>query len=366
MLRQTLSARLVLLALIASSSVAVADQATKPLAVSTIAGIALQSGSNDSPNARFFTPVSIATDRAGNVYVLDTNNHTVRKIAPGGTVSTLAGVPGQPGSNDSPNARFNHPVGMVATPDGTLYVTDLLNHTVRKITPDGTVSTVAGTVGVAGSFDGVGLTAQFNGPENIVVDKSGSLIVADTFNHLIRKVSPSGVVSTIAGMALVSGVTDSPGALFNYPIGVAVDSAGNILVSDSFNHTIRRISPTGVVSTIAGLPGSLGYANGSGNVVRFNVPTALAIDKHDNLFVTDTRNHVVRKITKAGEVSTVAGTGGVAGIADGIAEAARFNTLQGIAVFRKGFGLYVSDTENHTVRKLVPVEIGSDDPQRDD
>ena len=96
------------------------------------------------------------------------------------------------------------------------------------------------------------------------------------------------------------------------------------------------------------------------------MPTALAIDKHDNLFVADTRNHVVRKITKAGEVSTVAGTGGVAGIADGIAEAARFNTPQGIAVFRKGFGLYVSDTENHTVRKLVPVEISSEDPQRDD
>ena len=223
--------------------------------------------------ARFYFPNGVAVDSAGNVYVADTNNYTIRKITPSGVVSTLAGLAGSPGSADGTGsaARFNDPYGVAVDSAGNVYVADTGNNTIRKITPSGVVSTLAGLAGSIGSADGTGSAARFFQPYGVAVDSAGNVYVADTNNNTIRKITPSGVVSTLAGLAGSFGSADGTGsaARFYYPEGVAVDSAGNVYVADTGNDTIRKITPSGVVSTLAGLAGSIGSADGTGSAARF-------------------------------------------------------------------------------------------------
>jgi len=332
--------------------------------VSTLAGVAGVSGSveGSAAAARFNSPLGIAIDSAGNLYVADTSNYTIRKVTSAGLVSTLAGKTLAPGSADGSGAaaRFNSPEGIAADNIGNLYVADRTNNTIRKITPTGLVSTLAGTAGVLGSADGDAAAASFFDPKGIAADRAGNLYVADTRNHTIRKITPAGQVSTLAGTARVSGTADGIGvaARFAYPEGVAVDNADNLYVADISNHTIRKITPAGLVSTLAGNAGVSGSADGSAAAASFHSPSGIAVDSTGNLYVTDRGNHTIRKITPAGIVSTLAGNAGALGSADGSGSAARLDGPEGIAVGSTG-DLYVADKGNRTIRKITPAGLVS-------
>jgi len=325
---------------------------------STLAGRAGVGGSADGAGqqARFRLPNSVAADLSGNLYVADTANNTIRKIAPDGVVTTLAGDSASHGDTDGDGevARFWAPFGLAVDGDGNVYVADTANNLIRKITPDGDVSTLAGLAGHPGAKDGSGAGARFRNPWGLAVDGQGNVLVADMSNDTLRKITPAGVVSTLAGQAGVSGNLDGPGsqAQFNAPYGVAVDKAGNVYVSDSGNNAIRKISSAGVVSTLAGLPGYPGRADGLGDNARFWNPQGLVVDDNGNLLVADTGNNAIRKITPGGLVTTLAGQAGPGGATDGAGTAVRFNSPGGVAVDSAG-NIYVADTGNQVVRKLV-------------
>ena len=276
----------------------------------------------------------------------DTGNDTIRKITPGAMVTTLAGKAGQPGSVDgSGNAaqfRLNDLIGSgVAVDDaGNVYVGDSNNGTIRKITPTGVVTTLAGTAGYAGSADGTGAAARFYLPSGVAVDSAGNVFVADIYNNTIRKVTPAGVVTTLAGtpppseQSAPGGSADGTGAAAQFwdPSGVAVDSVGNVYVADTDNDTIRKITPAAVVTTLAGTPKVSGSVDGMGSAAHFGSPTGVAVDGLGNIYVADQTNRTIRKISSAGAVTTVAGTAGQSGSVDGTGGAALFNYPQGVAV----------------------------------
>ena len=250
------------------------------------------------PSAGFGSPFGVAVDAAGNIYVADTVRHTISTITPAGVVSTLAGLSGSAGSTDGSGsaARFSQPRSVAVDAAGNVYVADRVNHTIRKITPAGAVSTLAGLAGTFGSADGTGSAARFNNPGGVAVDAAGNVYVGDFNNSSIRKITPAGVVSTLAGLSGIFGSVDGTGsaARFNGPFGVAVDAAGNVYVADNGNATIRKITPAGVVSTLAGLAGSTGSTDGTGGAARFNDPFGVAVDAADNLYVADTVNNTIR------------------------------------------------------------------------
>jgi sugar lactone lactonase YvrE len=331
---------------------------TTPLIVITLAGLPLSGGAIDGIGsaARFYYPSGIAADNAGNLYLADTDNDTIRKIVSSTvTVTTLAGLAGSSGSADGTgsDARFDSPSGVAIDGVGNVYVADTLNNTLRKVTPAGVVTTLAGSPGVAGSTDGTGSAALFRGPQGLAIDGGGNLYVADTNNHTIRKVVPStGVVTTIAGLAGISGSADGlgSGALFNFPSGIAVDGAGNLYVADTDNHTIRAVSPAGQVSTLAGSAGNSGGADGTRSTARFNSPSDLTVDLSGNLYVADTDNFTIREVVPStGAVTTLAGLAETSGSTDGLGAAVRFFHPAGIVVDSSS-SFYVADTDNQTVR----------------
>ncbi len=331
------------------------------LTMTTFAGLAGFFGAADGtgPAARFRFPGGVAVDRAsGTVYVADTYSHTIRKITPGGVVSTFAGSAGLSGSADGTGgaARFSYPEGVAVDSFGTVYVADTSNNTIRKITPGGVVSTFAGLAGVSGSADGTGTAARFSSPFGVAVDSAGSTIyVADTYNHSIRKITAAGVVTTLAGLAGSSGSTDGTGtgARFSYPQGVAVDGAGIVYVADTSNSTIRKVTAAGVVTTLAGSVGECANIDGSGSAAAFCYPFGVAADSAGSVYVADTFNFTIRKVTAGGAVITMAGSAGIEGSADGTGAAANFSYPQGVAVDSTGT-VYVADTGNTTIRKGVP------------
>lgn len=306
--------------------------------------------------ARFNTPHGIVIDSFGNFYVTDYTANTVRKITPSGVVSTLAGTAGQAGIVDAIglNARFNKPLGISVDFSGNFYLSDFEGFVIRKITPAGVVSTFAGAAGQRGNTNGTGSGARFSSPHGTAVDRFGNVYVADHLNHIIRKITPAGVVTTVAGTG-ARGNQDGVAsvATLDYPIGIAIDPIGNLYVTQYYNHTIRKITPTGVVTTIAGQAGSTGSSDGPGTTARFNGPAEIDIDFFGNIYVADSGNHTIRKMTPTGIVSTIAGLAGSIGSADGVGTAARFNTPSGIAIDSSG-NLYVTDSYNHTIRKVTP------------
>jgi len=444
--------------------------------VTTFAGTAGLAGSADGTGgaARFDDPHDIAADAADNLYVTDTGNHTIRKITPAGVVSTFAGLAGVSGKVDGPGtlARFNVPLGIALDPAGNVYVTESGNGTIRKLTPAGEVSTFArdlsfrdpyyyaiaadaagnayvarfvtrnftnysidgvlqadeivsdigfltkvapdGTLtflsqstvithhpegkipdintpftdvvvessgkllvagngkllrfsppdsnytvisgsGIPGSADGPATTARYGGLLGLATDRNGTIYVADSGNNNFRKVTASGDTTTLAGIALdvASGFADGTGAAarFNNPAGTAVDAAGNIYLADRANHVIRKITPAGVATTLAGAPGVPGSADGTGTAARFSSPNSVALDSAGNAYVADTNNHIIRKVRPSGETSTLAGTAGAVGWADGTGADARFWYPYGTAVDTAG-NVYV--TSAGTVRKIDP------------
>jgi sugar lactone lactonase YvrE len=332
--------------------------------VSTLAGLADTSGSADGPGgtARFFQPRYVTVDRAGNVFVSDAINCTIRKISPEGVVSTFAGTAGSGGAVDGAGgtARFSYPSGIAVDPAGNLYVADSGNNLIRKITPAGIVSTLAGAAGIAGSADGVGAAARFRGPSGLAVDAAGTVYVADESDNTIRQISPAGEVTTLAGLGLDNslGSTDGTGraARFNVLASAAMGPQGELYAADPLNATIRKITPAGVVSTLAGSAGHSGRVDGTGSAARFYIPSGVAVDNAGTVYVTDSGNNTIRKVTPAGIVSTLAGTAAVYGSADGTGADAQFFYPYAIAADAAGT-LYVTEIGNYAIRKITPAGV---------
>jgi sugar lactone lactonase YvrE len=303
--------------------------------------------------ASFYYPTAIAIDKHDNLFVVGLDE-LVRKISPSGVVTTVAGS-GYVGSADGPGATatFNNPIGIAVDDAGNLYIAENSNNKIRKVDPSGMVSTIAGNQDNSEGFaDGLGSSAGFRYPFGIVCDRNGNLIVSDAGNNKVRKISPAGQVITIAGSTQNEpGSIDGPdtSARFYAPCGIALDQSGNIYITDATNNKIRKVSVHGYVSTIAGQEAA-GYVDGAAAAAQFDQPFGVAADKQGNLFVSDYRNHVIRQVSADGHVSTLAGTGRM-GFLDGSLDTARFDYPFGLALDSKG-NLYVADEFNNRIRKI--------------
>jgi streptogramin lyase len=319
--------------------------------VSTFAGDGLPGfAEGTGVAAQFQFPFAVALDGAGSIFVADAMNHRIRKITPSAEVTTLAGA-GYRGFINGPGnqAGFGFPTGIAVDPLGNIYVGDDDFNMVRKVTVAGVVSTVAGDLD-SGSADGVGQAARFYRPVGVATDTAGNVFVADYFNNAIRRVTPAGEVTTLAGNG-TPGYKDGPGAAaqFYAPIGVAVDRSGYVYVADEGNNMIRKISPSREVSTLAG-DTSAGFKDASGTAARFISPIGITADASGNVYVGDWGNHRIRKISPTGAVTTVAGDGQPS-FKDGAAVTAHFKYPCGLAIDAAGT-IYVADQGNHRIRKL--------------
>lgn len=314
------------------------------ISVSTFTGIGSGNSDGNATTARFNQPNGGVFDAAGNMYVSDVSNHRIRKITPAGDVTTFAGS--SAGFVDATGiaARFFNPTDLTIDAAGNLYVADKTNNKIRKVTPAGVVTTFAGST--SGSTDANGTSAKFSQPQGITIDASGNLYVADASNNRIRKITPAGDVTTVAGST--AGFADGVGvaAQFDNPQRLIVDASGNLLVADTDNNRIRKITPAGQVTTLAG--SSQGLANGAGIAAKFNRPHGLVLLPSGDLLVADYENHQIRKVSAKGEVSPYAGS--TSGLVEGVGPAVKFDNPTDLVLNSAGV-LFVMDEDNNRIRK---------------
>ena len=310
------------------------------LAGSGVAGYAEGQGTG----AMFYNPQGVTTDPSGNVYVADGFNNRIRKITPGGLVSTFAGN-GYAGFSGGPGAtaEFYAPQAVASDPSGNIYVCDFGNNVIRKITPAGVVSTFAGN-GLQGYVNGADTVAEFNSPQGVTIDKNGYMFVADRGTVVIRKMNTAKLVTTFAGTPGVQGFYNATGtaAEFNTPNDVTSDPSGNIYVADLGNHAIREMTQASVVTTFAG---------GPVQSTLLGSPTSIASDAKGNIYVSDQTGRIL-EITTTNILYVLAGSFNTSGYVDGAGTAARFNNPQGIAVDASG-NVYVADYGNNVIRKIT-------------
>ncbi|WP_183575541.1 gliding motility-associated C-terminal domain-containing protein [Mucilaginibacter sp. X5P1] len=311
--------------------------------------------------ASFNDPRGIAVDNANNIYVADNGNNKIRKITPAGLVSTVAGS-GVAGAVNGTgvNASFTNPTGLTVDAADNIYVADSGNQLIRKITPNGAVTTYAGS-GFVGVNDGTASNASFDFPNDVIVDNAGTLYVSDYVNDEIRKVTTTGMVSTLAGTPAI-GSADGTGssARFYNPAGLTFDASGNIIVADANNELIRKVTPAGAVTTIAG-DGTKGANNGTAKASNFRYPEGGTYDASGNLYIADTFNSLIRKIDPAGNVTTFAGVADVSGLKNGDRLSANFNAPFGIVADHNG-NLYISDEANFAIREIALTGYTIDKP----
>jgi sugar lactone lactonase YvrE len=332
-------------------------QTTSTYVVTTLAG----SGNADFADgtgtaASFKYPSGIAVDTNGMIYIADRDNNRIRKMTPQGEVTTLAGsgfprfFDGAPGSY----AAFNLPIGIAIDRNGNIIVADYDNNAIRRVEPNGMLTTIAGQA-TADYLDGTGTNAKFKNPYDVAVDSNNNIYVAETERHRIRKITPEGVVTTFAGSgtgAFADGT--GTGASFYQPYGLAVDSNNNVFVADFLNRRIRKITPEGVVTTFAG--GRIDtYTDGTGTGASIAYISCITIDSNDNIFFADNSNTsgtAIRMATPQGVVITIAGSVlSEGGYVDGIGSNAKFNLALGIAVDANN-NIIVADSLNHRIRMI--------------
>jgi len=321
--------------------------------VSTVAGSSSGYVDANDTSAAFSYPAGVVAAADGTVYVADSSNHVIRKIDSSGTVSTFAGS-GNSGFADgnATTAQFSDPQGMVIDENGNLYVADTSNNRIRKIDASGNVTTFAGSG--SGFNDANGTAAKFNYPRYLAIDSDGNLYVSDTGNNRVRKIDTAGTVTTLAGNGNEGYVDgDESSAEFNYLSGITVDSDGNVYVAEEEECVIRKIDTSGTVSTFAG-SGADGYADGNATTAKFSWPAGLSIDALGNIYVSDSANSRIRKVDSSGNVTTYASSG--YGYADGVATSAKFRYPYDIAIDTNG-DFYVADTINHRIRKITSTKL---------
>lgn len=301
--------------------------------------------------ARFRSPQGIAIDSSDNMYIADQNNYRIRKMTPSGVVTTYAGTGGS-GNINGPvaTAELGSINSVAVDAAGNVYVTDGSYHSIRKITPAGIVSTVAGG-GVSGYVDANGTAARFSNPQGIDVDASGNIYVADANNRRIRKITPSGDVTTFAGSG-TNAQTDGTGtaAAFATPNDIVVDASGNLFVTE--NNSVRKVTPGQVVTTIAGTVG-YGQVDGNGSTARFDWPSGIALDKKTgNLYVVDKSSGQIRKVTQSGNVTTLAGLVYEWNGTDGPGASASFAWPEDIVIASNGM-LFITDSDNDKIRMMI-------------
>jgi sugar lactone lactonase YvrE len=312
--------------------------------------------------AQFSGPYGLTLDSSDNVYVADMRNNRIRKISPSGIVTTVAGS-GVRGTQDGTgnSATFAMPAGIAVATDGTLYVSDYGSSRIRKIAPNGTVTTLAGgNPGIP--KDGAGTTAVFNQPTGLAIGPDGTIYVADTLNSAVRKITPSGYVTTLAG-GKAQGYLDGAGAnaKLGFPAGITVDARNNVYITEIFNNRIRMITPGGVVTTIAGdgygggKPGSGHLVDGNGQSAGFDSALGITVGKDGIFYVADTYNECIRRMTSGGDVSVFAG-GTTPGANDGTGKGAAFSKPSGVALDSKG-NVFVADQFNNGIRKITPAGV---------
>lgn len=313
------------------------------------------------PTPEFKAPVSVVSDAAGNLFISDRDDQVIWQVSPSKQMTLLAGSRGVAGSADGQGsgAQFRNPGGLAFDPNGNLLVADTGNHTLRRVAMDGTVTTLAGAPGQPGTANGVGTLARFNGPSGLVADARGGLYISDSRNHTIRFMAADGTVSTYAGTPGVSGQGNGStgSAQFDQPNGLALGPDGTLYIADYGNSCIRMISPTAQVSTLAGLAGTVGYSDGTGTSALFHQPVGITLDIDLSVWVTDTYNHTIRRITSDGTVTSPAGSG-LAGNVDGSGVTAQFDLPCGITRVNSGYlagHFVVADTANRILRV-----VGSD------
>ncbi len=290
----------------------------------------------------------------GDLLILDQNNHKIRKLVPSAIVSKYIGTgTGTTIDGIGYNVAVNEPYGIISDNDGNIWFTEFSGHCIRKITSNRVVTTIAGSPGISGSSDGVGTNARFNNPRGITIDSDGNLYVADTGNNKIKKITQNGIVTTFAGSGTATYL-DGVGtnAAFYNPWDISVDSSNNFYIADYFNAKIRKITSTGIVTTISGNIISSDHPDGIGTQAAFQVPTGITVDKNGNIYVTDYNAHKIRKIDSNLKVTTLAGKGGGTGIyVDCIGTFAAFTNPIGIVVDNTGENLYIT-SEGTRIRQL--------------
>jgi uncharacterized repeat protein (TIGR01451 family) len=327
--------------------------------ITTVAGAGPPGYSGDNGparNAQLSYPNSVSLDRSGNLYITDASNSRIRRVAANGTITTVAGngTSGYSGDNGPAiHAELNIPLGTAVDSSGNLYIADAGNLRIRKVSTAGIITTVAGNGTCCNSGDNEpAISAQMNGPVGVALDQAGNLYIAVYNDNNVRKVGTNGIITTAAGNG-VSGFSgdggSAPAAQLNFPQGVVVDSSGSLYIADTYNGRVRKVSTSGIISTAGG--GGMGDG-GTGAFAALLWPTKIAVDKQGNLYVSDTYGHRVRRIAPNGTISTVAGTGtsGYSGD-NGPAAAAQLNNPQGVAVDSSG-NLYISDSYNHRIRMV--------------
>jgi len=289
--------------------------------------------------------LAVATDTAGNVFIIDTAGQRIRKVTPDGIIVTVAGtgIAGYSGDGGpATGARLNNPYHALVDASGNLFIADEANHRIRMVSPDGTISTVAGngTTGTGGD-GGPATHAQLTSPTALALDSAGNLYIADGGSQVVRKVSPDGTITTVAGNGHFGFAGDggpATRAMLNQLEGLAVDASGNLYIADSFNQRIRVVSPDGTINTIAG-NGHKGFSGDGGSAVNAQLWNAagLTVDTSGNLYIADEYNQRVRQISSDGTITTVAGDGTIGYYGDGgPATSALLGWMYGIAVDAAG------------------------------
>lgn len=337
--------------------------------VAPVSGTTGQMGHQDGigDGSIFNDPMGLARDGAGNLYICDARNHVIRKVAPGGIVTTLAGKPGVAGAVDGlgDQARFRFPVDIAVSPGGILYVADSGNHCIRVITTDGAVSTLAGDLGsaddidsdmgltfsvVSAQLDGTGAAARFNSPSGIAYAPDDFLYVSDTANHTIRKITLDGNVTTLAGKPVAWGTTDGTGkdARFNTPMGLCIGADGNLYIADSLNHAIRCMTPEAEVTTFAGHTSESGCIAGPRREARFCNPTDVTPHPAGGFIICESFGNALFRLKADGMVSLFAG-----GSTPPPVPASNALSQPHSVVCDKQGNVYVADTFNQQVRLII-------------
>jgi NHL repeat len=332
--------------------------------ISTVAGNGIYDYSGDgdaATNASLKSPSGVAVDAYGNIFIADENDHRVRKVNTSGIITTVAGngIGSYSGDGDeATNASLDDPYSVAVDSSGNLFIAEIGNQRIRKVSTNGIITTVAGNGTADYSGDGGAATnASLHWPYGVTIDSIGNLFIADLDNHRIRKVDTNGIITTVAGNGMADYSGDggaATNASLNYPYNVAMDNDGNLFIADQYNHRIRRVDTNGIITTVAG-NGTAAYA-GDGNAATnasLNYPDGVALDTTGNLFISDEDNERIRKVDTSGLITTIAGNGSYGYSGDGVAATnSSFSSPTSVAMDANG-NLFVADKYNNRIRKVT-------------